>query len=121
MEKQQKAFHVDAQGNLLNKKGNVVKKAGEFKLEGGYYVDSNGERIKRDIDKTKEKINEKVGQTKEKLSDRKIIERAKGIIMQQKNLTEADAYGQMRKSAMNKGQSMAELSKHIISVFDLLD
>jgi len=26
MEKQQKAFHVDAQGNLLNKKGNVVKR-----------------------------------------------------------------------------------------------
>ncbi|MFK7978487.1 MAG: OmpA family protein [Saprospiraceae bacterium] len=70
MEKQQKAFHVDAQGNLLNKKGNVVKKAGEFKLEGGYYVDGNGERIKRDIDKAKEKINEKMGQTKEKLSEK---------------------------------------------------
>lgn len=71
MEKQQKAFHVDAEGNLLNKKGNVVKKAGEFKLEGGYYVDSNGERIKRNIDKTKEKINAKMDATKEKLSEAK--------------------------------------------------
>ena len=70
MEKQQKAFHVDAEGNLLNKKGNVVKKAGEFKLEGGYYVDSNGERIKRDIDKTKEKLNAKVDATKEKLTEK---------------------------------------------------
>lgn len=69
MEKQQKAFHVDANGNLLNKKGKLVKKAGEFKLEGGYYVDGNGDRIKRDIDKTKEKIKEKVGQTKEKLNE----------------------------------------------------
>jgi len=69
MEKQQKAFHVDANGNLLNKKGNLVKKAGEFKLEGGYYVDSNGEKIKRDIDKTKEKINATVDKTKAKLSE----------------------------------------------------
>ena len=67
MKKQQSAFYVDANGNLLNKKGAVVKKAGEFKLEAGYYVDSNGERIKRDIDKAKEKLNEKVGEAKEKL------------------------------------------------------
>jgi len=35
MEKQQKAFHVDAEGNLLNKKGNLVKKGVEFRLKGG--------------------------------------------------------------------------------------
>ncbi len=65
--KQQKAFHVDANNNLLNKKGEIVKKAGEYKMEGGYYVDNNGDYIKRNIDKTKEKINEKVDNTKEKL------------------------------------------------------
>lgn len=65
---QQKAFHVDANGNLLNKKDQIVKRAGEFKLEGGYYVDGSGEPIKRDIDKAKEKINEKMGDAKDKLS-----------------------------------------------------
>lgn len=58
---------------------------------------------------------------KEKLSDRKIIERAKGIIMQQKRLSEEEAYVQMRKSAMNQGQSIAEISRRVISVFDMLD
>jgi len=58
--------------------------------------------------------------TKEKLSDRKLIERAKGIIMQQKHLTEEDAYNQMRKSAMDQGQSMADLAKRVISVFEML-
>jgi len=60
-------------------------------------------------------------QTKEKLSERKLIEKAKGILMQQKNLSEDEAYTQMRKSAMNQGQSMAELSKRVISVFEMLD
>lgn len=59
--------------------------------------------------------------TKEKLSERKLIERAKGIIMKQKHLSEEEAYSQMRKSAMNQGQSMADLAKRIISVFDMLE
>jgi len=65
MKKQQAAFHVDADGNLLNKKGELVKSKGEFKLEGGYYVDSDGNTIKRNIDKTKDKINKTVDNTKE--------------------------------------------------------
>ncbi|MGB1243101.1 MAG: OmpA family protein [Chitinophagales bacterium] len=69
MKKQQKAFHVDDKGNLLDKKGKVVKKAGDFKLEGGYYIDADGEIIKRKIDKTKEKINAAVDKTKEAVSD----------------------------------------------------
>lgn len=59
--------------------------------------------------------------TKEKLSDRKLIERAKGIIMKQKHLSEEEAYAQMRKSAMNQGQSMSDLAKRIISVFEMLE
>ena len=59
--------------------------------------------------------------TKEKLSERKLIERAKGIIMKQKHLSEEEAYSQMRKSAMNQGQSMADLANRIISVFDMLE
>lgn len=69
MQKQQKAFYVDADGNLLNKKGDLVKKAGEFKLEGGFYVDNKGQYIQRDIDKAKEKLNTKVDETKDKLKN----------------------------------------------------
>ena len=67
--KQQAAFHVDADGNLRNKKDQIVKNKGEFKLEGGYYVDNAGNTIKRNIDKTKDKINNKVGETKDKLGE----------------------------------------------------
>ena len=71
MKKQQRAFHVDANGDLLNRKGVLVKKAGDFKLEGGFYVDSNGEKIKRNIDKAKEKMNKKMGEAKEKMGEAK--------------------------------------------------
>jgi len=67
MKQQQKAFHVDASGNLLNKRGELVKKKGEYKLEGGYYVDNAGQTIQRDIDKAKEKINNKVDGAKKKM------------------------------------------------------
>lgn len=65
-------------------------------------------------------LNNELKQTKEKLSQRKIIERAKGILMQQKRLSENQAYDRMRKTAMNKGQSMAELAQRIISVFEII-
>ena len=78
MKKQQKAFYVDANGNLLNKKDQLVKKKGEFKLEGGYYIDNNGETIKRNIDKTKDKINKTVDNTKEKIN--KSVDDTKGKI-----------------------------------------
>jgi len=65
-------------------------------------------------------LNSELQQTKEKLSERKLIERAKGILMQQKHLSEEEAYSQMRKSAMNQGQSMADLARRIIDVFEML-
>ena len=66
-------------------------------------------------------LSNELQQTKEKLSERKIIEKAKGIIMQQKHLSEEEAYSQMRKTAMNQGQSMVVLARRIISVFEMLD
>ena len=57
--------------------------------------------------------------TKDKLIERKLIERAKGILMQQKQLSEDEAYVQMRKLSMNEGQSMAELSRKVISVSEI--
>lgn len=69
MKKQQKAFYVDANGNLLNKKDEIVKKKGEYKMEGGFYVDNNGDYIKRKIDKAKDKINKTVDGAKDKVKN----------------------------------------------------
>jgi len=58
--------------------------------------------------------------TKTQLESRKLIERAKGLIMLQKHVNEKDAYEMLRKSAMNQGCSLAVVAKNIIDVCELL-
>jgi response regulator NasT len=54
------------------------------------------------------------------LADRKIIDRAKGIIMEQRNCTENEAYTMLRTSAMKQNLRMAVLAQNIIDASDLL-
>ena len=46
---------------------------------------------------------EELEQTREALAERKIIERAKGLLMQRRRLNEQDAYSTLRRQAMNTG------------------
>jgi response regulator NasT len=55
-----------------------------------------------------------------KLSERKNIERAKGVLMQQKQLSEQDAYTLMRKLAMDRNIKLAELAQQIVDAAMLL-
>lgn len=56
----------------------------------------------------------------EKLADRKVIERAKGILMQSRNLSEEAAYRAMRKQAMENNVRLAEVARQVIAVAGLL-
>ncbi|MBP2297156.1 ANTAR domain-containing response regulator [Azospirillum rugosum] len=49
------------------------------------------------------------------LAERKLIERAKGILMQQKSLTEEQAYTALRKAAMRQGRRIADIAQSIIT------
>jgi two-component system, response regulator / RNA-binding antiterminator len=57
---------------------------------------------------------------KSALEERKIIDRAKGILMKAKNLTEEQAYALMRKTAMNENKKIVEIAQSIITAADLL-
>ena len=59
-------------------------------------------------------------ETKQKLADRKLIEKAKGILMDQNNIREAQAFKDIRRAAMNQGKTMVELSQRIISLAEAL-
>ncbi|CAO3380137.1 ANTAR domain-containing response regulator [Azospirillum argentinense] len=49
------------------------------------------------------------------LADRKLIERAKGILMQRKSLTEEAAYTALRKAAMKQGRRVADIAQSVIT------
>jgi response regulator NasT len=56
----------------------------------------------------------------DKLSDRKLIERAKGILMKNSSMSEEDAYQALRKEAMNQNLRLAEVAARVIQVGKLL-
>jgi response regulator NasT len=58
--------------------------------------------------------------TKNALEERKVIDRAKGILMQSKGLSEEDAYRLLRKAAMNEKKKIAEIAQSIVTAVDLL-
>jgi len=66
------------------------------------------------------KLQTELVKTKQRLSDRKVIDKAKGIVMKQKSIHEDEAYNLIRKMAMNKNSSMAEISANIIEVYELM-
>ncbi len=59
-------------------------------------------------------------ETKSALKDRKVIEKAKGILMKSRGLDEEAAYALLRKTAMGQGKRLAEIAEGLISTFDLL-
>ncbi|EHK2364428.1 response regulator [Clostridium perfringens] len=61
------------------------------------------DELKKDYDKINNKLN-----------DRKLIEKAKGILVKQLNSNENDAYNRIRKLSMDRRTTMAEIAKIII-------
>ena len=54
------------------------------------------------------------------LEERKVIDRAKGVLMKAKNLTEEEAYARMRRSAMNENKKIAEIAQSILTAAEML-
>src|SRR3569833_339425 len=52
--------------------------------------------------------------------DRDLLERAKGIIMKQRGVSEEEAYHALRKLAMNRNQRIAEVAENVIAAAELL-
>ncbi|MEN9628435.1 MAG: hypothetical protein RJA10_1662 [Pseudomonadota bacterium] len=55
------------------------------------------------------------------LSERKLIERAKGVLMDDVGLTEEQAYKHLRKLAMDRGQRLGQVAERIVEAKSLLN
>lgn len=67
-----------------------------------------------------QKLLAELNETRHKLAERKVIDRAKGILMSNQRLSEDQAYQKLRSMAMNKNLKLAEIAQRIIDVEDLL-
>ena len=59
-------------------------------------------------------LEQQVGDLKETLETRKIVDRAKGLLMDTQHLTEAEAFRKIQKMSMNTRKPMKEIAEAII-------
>jgi response regulator NasT len=92
-----------------------------------YIVDGfKKERIKSIIDlcisrfNAFAKLQDELDRTRTQLEERKVIDRAKGILMKAKGLSEDEAYVLMRSTAMREKKKIAEIAQSIITASELL-
>ena len=65
-------------------------------------------------------LEDELARTRDKLEERKVIERAKGIVMEQQGISEAEAYQAMRKLAMRKNKRLRDIAESVIAAAELM-
>jgi response regulator NasT len=66
------------------------------------------------------RLQDELDKTKSALEERKVIDRAKGILMRERGLTEDEAYRLLRKVSMNENKRIAEIAQAIVTAAELL-
>jgi response regulator NasT len=92
-----------------------------------YIVDGlKRERIKPILDLCISRFNafarlqDELARTKSALEDRKMLDRAKGVLMKLKGLTEDEAYVLMRSTAMREKKKIGEIAQSIVTASEML-
>jgi response regulator NasT len=87
-----------------------------------YIVDGlKKERVNQIVDLTISRFNSfsrlqaELSEAKTALSERKTIERAKGILMQTRGMTEEEAYAALRKTAMNEKKRIVDIANSLVT------
>lgn len=106
--------------------GSMIDKAVQAGVS-AYVVDGmKKERIKPIMDMAVARFNafarltQELEQAKSELEDRKVIEKAKGLLMKTRALTEADAYQLLRSTAMNRNQRLIDIAQSLVTASELL-
>jgi response regulator NasT len=103
----------------------MIEKAIEAGV-GAYVVDGlRKERVRPIVETTVsrfhafEKLRNELHETKQQLADRKLIDRARGILMKQRSLSEEAAYELLRKTAMDANLRIAQVAQSVITAAGL--
>jgi two-component system, response regulator / RNA-binding antiterminator len=94
---------------------------------GAYVVDGlRKERVKTILDtavshfNTFNRLRDELERANQQLEERKVVERAKGILMKERSLNEAEAYAVLRRAAMNENRRIADVARSVVSATQLL-
>ncbi len=66
------------------------------------------------------KMQSEIDAAKQALSDRKTIDRAKGLLMSARQIPEDEAYNLLRKTAMDQGRKVSDVASALVTAADLL-
>lgn len=93
-----------------------------------YIVDGlKKERVKSILDMAVSRFNafarlrRELEEARTELEDRKIIEKAKAILIRTRGLSEADAYALLRKTAMNQNRKLVDIAQSLVTAAGLLE
>ncbi|WP_245444174.1 ANTAR domain-containing response regulator [Microvirga sp. KLBC 81] len=93
-----------------------------------YVVDGlRKERVKAIVDMAVSRYNafdrlqRELVAARSELASRKIIDRAKGILMRTRQLSEEEAYGLLRQTAMNEKRKLVDIAQSVITAASLLE
>ncbi|KAB7610058.1 ANTAR domain-containing protein [Amylibacter sp. SFDW26] len=67
-----------------------------------------------------QRVKKELETTKAALAERKHVDRAKGMLMKARNLTEEEAYSLLRKTAMDQGRRVSEVAEGLLTAAKLL-
>ncbi|KLK90802.1 chemotaxis protein CheY [Microvirga vignae] len=93
-----------------------------------YVVDGlRKERVKAIVDMAVSRFNafdrlqRELVAARNELASRKIIERAKGILMRTRHLSEEEAYALLRQTAMNEKRKLVDIAQSVVTAASLLE
>ncbi len=87
----------------------------------------SADRVKAVLDvavtrfKVEQELRTELEETRNKLAERKVIERAKGLLMERSQCTEDEAYSKLRRLAMDKNLKLAAVAQRMLDVAELLN
>lgn len=67
------------------------------------------------------RLNRELEETRGELENRKVIDRAKGLLMRSRGLSEDEAYALLRRTAMNQNRKIVEIAQSLVTAASLLD
>lgn len=66
------------------------------------------------------RMRSELAETKRALEERKVIDRAKGLLMKARGIDENDAYTLLRRTAMDQGRKVVDVANALVTASDLL-